>query len=486
MKHHHHYLTLNAALYHRQDAIPLDNPRLVHFNRALYETLSDSPVDTVDWRRVIGADNAAFPNEFQPLAMVYAGHQFGQWAGQLGDGRGLLLTQVVDKQGKLQDLHLKGAGKTLFSRFGDGRAMIDSTVREYLGGHALSMLGVPSSNALGCVVSDTPIMRQQMVRAAALLRVSDCHVRLGHFEWLAVYRPELFGEFSYQMMAAYYPKIDRYDIDEFLRQVCKNTAKLIAKWQLVGFSHGVMNTDNLNITGTTLDFGPFGMMERFNPSWINNHSDHHGRYTYQNQPTIGHWNLQRWLACFELLSVKDSVMADCLDAYQTTLHDSYDDGICQKIGLPKDSTSLSLAYEFVGLLKTYELDYTNSFRALAALLDDGCAHEQALLATLNDELRHQEHGWERWQDWLARHQAHMRHTTSTQESVQKIRQTNPVYILRNAMAERAIQGALDDDFSEMARLFELLSRPFDVQSIAVKDDTTPTHRRDMTPVSCMS
>ncbi|MCL1622958.1 YdiU family protein [Moraxella sp. Tifton1] len=486
MNHHQHYLSLDTILYHKQNATPLDNPKLAHFNHTLYRTLSKLPADHIDWQSVIGGDNTAFPSEFQPLSMAYAGHQFGQWVGQLGDGRGLLLTQILDTQGKLQDLHLKGAGKTPFSRFGDGRAMVDSTVREYLCGHALSCLGVPSSTALGFVVSDTLIKRQQTVRAAALLRVSDCHVRLGHFEWLAAYHPKLFGEFTHQMIATYYPALNRHDVHGFLHEVCRNTAKLIADWQLVGFSHGVMNTDNLNITGTTLDFGPFGMMERFNPNWINNHSDHHGRYVYQNQPTIGHWNLQRWLSCFDLLSINHSVMLSCLNDYQKTLHTKYDDGICQKIGLPKSSTSLSLAYEFVGLLKSYELDYTNSFRALIATSDDSNTHEKILLDSFVNELSHQEQGLEKWQGWLARHQRCIHQLTTPKASVQLMKKSNPVYVLRNAMAERAIRQAYHDDFDEVARLFDLLSRPFDVQDIATTDDTTPTSRHDMMPVSCMS
>lgn len=485
MKYHHHYLTLDSALYHRQPALPLDNPALVHFNHDLYQRISDTPFDALDWQGIIGADNDAFADEFAPLAMVYAGHQFGQWAGQLGDGRGLLLAQVIDKDGRLTDLHLKGAGRTPFSRFGDGRAMIDSTVREYLGGHALSSLGVKSSDALGFVVSDTLIARTQMVRAASLLRVSDCHVRLGHFEWIAAYQPKLFGEFTYEMMATYYPHLSKNDLDGFLQQVCQNTAKLIAHWQLVGFSHGVMNTDNLNITGSTLDFGPFGMMERFKPNWINNHSDHHGRYTYQNQPTIGHWNLQKWLSCFHLLSVKHETMTASLESYQTTFYHTYDKGVCQKLGLPHQQDSIDIAYEFISLLKTYELDYTNSFRALIALLGDTLPHEQALLETLITEMNAQG-GQEAWTDWAVRYTQLIDHSTDKAAAISLMKQTNPVYILRNSMAQQAINGVLSGDFEEVARLFELLKTPFKVQSIATPSDSTPTRPHDMLPISCMS
>lgn len=483
MNHQHHYLNVNPRLYHKQSALPLDNPKLAHFNHSLYERISDLPFQALDWQGIIGADNDAFPNDFDPLAMVYAGHQFGQWAGQLGDGRGLLLTQVVDKQGNLIDLHLKGAGKTPFSRFGDGRAMIASTVREYLCGHALSNLGIPSSNALGFVVSDTLIARNQMERAAALLRISDCHVRLGHFEWIAAYAPELLGEFTHQMMKTYYPQVDG-NIVSFLHEVCQNTAKLIAQWQLIGFSHGVMNTDNLNITGSTLDFGPFGMMERFNPSWINNHSDRHGRYTYQNQPTIGYWNLQKWLSCFGLLSIKQDTLLACLDDYQTTFYHHYNEGICQKIGLHSSQNgAVNLAHDFIGLLKTYELDYTNSFRALIGILSDGThRYEQDLLHQLIQEIGTQG-GLERWQDWQTRYTNIVQNIDKAMNLMAK---TNPIYILRNTMAERAVHKALLDDFNEISRLFKLLENPCEYQSIAIEDDITPTDRHNMMPVSCLS
>lgn len=488
MNHQQHYLNLDPILYHQQPALALDNPKLVHFNHLLYQSLSDEPFHHTTWQNIIGADNDAFLSEFKPLAMVYAGHQFGQWAGQLGDGRGLLLTQVIDKQGKLQDLHLKGAGRTPFSRFGDGRAMVASTVREYLGSHALTSLGVASSNALGFVISDTLITRTQMERAAALLRVSDCHVRLGHFEWLAVYAPHLFAKFTYQMMTVYYPHLPNTAINEFLFEVCQNTAKLIADWQLVGFSHGVMNTDNLNITGSTLDFGPFAMMERFKPDWISNHSDHHGRYTYQNQPTIGHWNLQKWLSCFELVSVGKEVMMEALTLYEKCFHQHYDEQICQKIGLAYCTDNLQLAYDFIHLLKTYELDYTNSFRALIALVDDSLAHqhEHTLLATMQAELQGQTHGLEHWQDWETRYKTALEQSTTKAQALKMMTKKNPVYVLRNQMAERAIQATLAEDFREVARLFDLLQSPFTVQDIATINDITPSKPHEMTPVSCMS
>ena len=276
MRYQNTYVKLDTRLYHKQLPNPLDNSRIGHFNNQVAEQLGwTEDVDLMArWVDILGGQYV--PAEFQPLSMAYAGHQFGQWAGQLGDGRGLLMAQVLDKNNQLQDLHLKGAGLTPYSRMGDGRAVLRSTIREYLCGHALTQLGIASSNALGFVVSDTKVRREQIEAGAALMRVADSHIRLGHVEWIASFAPDLLGEFTDYMIDTYYPECRDSDtpVLAFLQAVVERTARMIADWQLIGFAHGVMNTDNLSITGSTLDFGPFGFMERFNPAWINNHSDH--------------------------------------------------------------------------------------------------------------------------------------------------------------------------------------------------------------------
>ena len=302
MRYQNTYVTLDTRLYHEQQPTPLDNPRAGHFNTEVAKQLGwlDDDELMARWVEILGGQYV--PAEFRPLSMAYAGHQFGQWAGQLGDGRGLLMAQVLDNNDKLQDLHLKGIGLTPYSRMGDGRAVLRSTIREYLCGHALTQLGIPSSNALGFVVSDTRVRRERMEAGAALMRVADSHIRLGHVEWIASFAPDLLGEFTDYMIDIYYPECrdSEAPVLAFLQAVVERTARMIADWQLIGFAHGVMNTDNLSITGSTLDFGPFGFMERFNPAWINNHSDHTGRYAYQNQPAIGHLNLNILLPHFML------------------------------------------------------------------------------------------------------------------------------------------------------------------------------------------
>lgn len=498
MRYQNTYANLDTRLYHRQPPTPLDNPRAGHFNPQVAEQLgwSENSDLMARWVEILGGHY--IPTEFTPLSMAYAGHQFGQWAGQLGDGRGLLMAQVLDNNDQPQDLHLKGSGLTPYSRMGDGRAVLRSTIREYLCGHALNQLHIPASNALGFVVSDTPVRRERMEAGAALMRVADSHIRLGHIEWIASFAPDLLGEFTDYMIDTYYPECRDSDqpILAFLQSVVERTAKMIADWQLIGFAHGVMNTDNLSITGSTLDFGPFGFMERFNPAWINNHSDHTGRYAYQNQPAIGHWNLNVWLAHFMRLTqygvTRDS-LAECLAVYEPTFMQHYQQGLCRKLGLPHKSESLKLAFEFLTLLEDNLLDYTNSFRSLLGLIaPEDFPYEQQLLSTLDLELNGNtsidassaaQHVWQAWcEEYLA--QISLLDKTAVIDS---LKHNNPVYILRNDMAQRAITAAEQGQFEEVARLYTLLASPYTVQDRASELDTTaPARHARQQPISCSS
>ena len=387
--------------------------------------------------------------------MVYAGHQFGQWAGQLGDGRGLLIAQILDKNNQTIDLHLKGAGSTPYSRMGDGRAVLRSVIREYLAGHALNALGVASSNAVGFTSSDQGVQREQLERGAMMLRTSDCHIRLGHFEWINQYQPDLLEEFTQKCIEWHYPEClnTEQPILTFATQVIQNTAVMIAKWQLVGFAHGVMNTDNLNITGSTLDFGPYGFLERFRPNWINNHSDHHGRYTYQQQPSIGHWNLWQWLnnlvpLCPEQIEKEQwkEALAECLEHFEPTFLEHYKMGLSQKMGLPhfhKDSFDCAMA--FLRILQTEQLDYTQNFIRLQnkeyEVIKDDCLDRRQFESFMNQY-------------------ESIRSGQNVEELDALMQTVNPHYILRNHMMQKAISLAEGNDFSEVERLFDLLSQPF--------------------------
>ena len=538
------YATLDSRLYHKQPPTALQHPKAGHFNPLVAKQIgwTDDPYLMRNWVEILAGE--IVPDGFDSLAMVYAGHQFGHWAGQLGDGRGLLMAQVQDTEGKLMDLHLKGAGLTPYSRMGDGRAVLRSTIREYLGGHALTQLGIASSSALGFVTSSTPVHRERVEQGASLMRVADCHVRLGHFEWIANFAPDLLSEFTEYAIQTYYPEISpsAESLSTFVHSVITRTAKLIADWQLVGFAHGVMNTDNLSITGSTLDYGPFGMMERFNPMWINNHSDHSGRYTYQNQPAIGLWNLQVWTRHLAVLkgktlfehAITDDAQAlmtlfdEHLADYETVFIEHYHRGICQKLGLPWqdgnmtfNNASLNLAFEFLDILQQNKLDYTNSFRALLAVVANGfkidtaiiklkqtdLSHENELLNTLCNELGEDARQlFDQWQESYISHIANYGHNikypsasndearnqkdyhhTFIQTVMIMLASSNPVYVLRGQMAQVAIEQGEAGDFAEVDRLFRLLTDPFSVQSIAKLADTTPP-TKDAPPlvISCSS
>ncbi len=488
MRYQNSYAKLDPRLYHKQPPTALDNPRIGHFNPQVADQLGWSENEELMQRWVDIVGGRYVPEGFEPLAMAYAGHQFGQWAGQLGDGRGLLMAQVLDNNEVLQDLHLKGIGLTPYSRMGDGRAVLRSTIREYLCGHAFAQLGIPASNALGFVVSDTRVRREKMEAGAALMRVADSHVRLGHVEWIASFAPDLLGEFTDYMIDTYYPKCrdNEQPVLAFLSAVVERTARMIADWQLIGFAHGVMNTDNLSITGSTLDFGPFGFMERFNPTWINNHSDHTGRYAYQNQPAIGHWNLNVWLPHFMRLDgVTRETLADCLAPYETTFMQHYQQGLCRKLGLPHQQESLVLAFDFLTLLEDNLLDYTNSFRALLGLVaEDSYPYEKQLLATLTHELSAA--ALSVWQDWCARYLAYIVDLTPN-KVIESLQNNNPVYVLRNDMAQRAITAAEQGQFDEVHRVYNLLADPYKVQDIAIALDTVPpAPNASPRPISCSS
>ncbi|WP_374664628.1 YdiU family protein [Acinetobacter sp.] len=450
------YASLPAKLYHHQMPVPLKGAKAGHFNQALADELQWSAEDQAAWVEICSGQKTFA--EFEPLAMVYAGHQFGQWAGQLGDGRGLLIAQIVDQNNQTIDLHLKGAGSTPYSRMGDGRAVLRSVIREYLAGHTLNALGIPSSNAVGFTSSEQSVQREKLEPGAMMLRTSDCHIRLGHFEWINQYQGDLLPEFTQKCIEWHYPDCLNAEqpILAFATQVIQRTAVMISHWQLVGFAHGVMNTDNLNITGSTLDFGPYGFMERFRPNWINNHSDYQGRYTYQQQPSIGHWNLWNWLnnlvplcpADYDKSQWKED-LAQCLEHFEPTFLEHYKLGLNQKMGLPsfhKDSFDCAMA--FLRILQSEQLDYTQSFLRLQqhdyeAILDD-CLDRRA------------------FENFLAQYQS-IREHQDTDALDTDMAKANPQYILRNHMAQKAIELAERNDFSEVQRLFTLLSQPYTKQ-----------------------
>lgn len=390
----------------------------------------------------------------EPLAQVYSGHQFGVWAGQLGDGRGILLGEQQLSDGRSMDWHLKGAGLTPYSRMGDGRAVLRSVVREFLASEAMHHLGIPTSRALTIVTSHHPVYREQPERGAMLLRVAESHVRFGHFEHF-YYRqqPEPVKQLADYVIARHWPQFVGH-ADEYLlwfTDVVKRTARLMAHWQTVGFAHGVMNTDNMSILGITMDYGPFGFLDDYVPGYICNHSDHQGRYAFDNQPAVALWNLHRLgQALSGLMSVEQLQLA--LNAYEPELMTVYGQQMRAKLGLfDNGGQDNDLLTELLSLMIREGRDYTRTFRLLS----------EVEIHSAQSPLRDDFIDRAGFDSWYSRYRARLQ-----QESVDDVQRqhamkaVNPKYILRNYLAQLAIDHAEKDDIEPLQRLHQALQHPF--------------------------
>ena len=427
-------------------------PHVVHFNPQVAQLLDLETSNNSDLATYFSGA-MPLPNS-QPLAMTYSGHQFGQYNPQLGDGRGLLLGEVVNSKGERWDIHLKGAGKTPYSRFGDGRAVLRSSIREYLGSEALHGLGIPSTRALCIIGSKEPVQRETTETAATLVRVADSHIRFGHFEWIFNNQPKLLKSFSDYVIQRHYPSCQHSPkpYANLLQQIVTRTATLMAQWQLVGFAHGVMNTDNFSITGCTFDYGPYGFLDAYQPSFICNHSDNTGRYAWNQQPSIGLWNLNALAYALSPLIDKEDIMT-ALQSYEATLLDTYYKGIKAKLGLIENNEQdNALAFDLLDILMKNNMDYTRTFRALSHI------NQEDIQCSLRDDCL----GRAKFDDWFKRYTQRLaQEKTTNLQRQQQMQATNPKYILRNYLAQIAIEKAEKGDFSEIDTLLMLVQNPYD-------------------------
>ena len=404
------------------------------------------------------AGNQLLPG-MDALAALYAGHQFGHFVPQLGDGRAILLGEVKNAAGEGWEIQLKGAGRTPYSRGGDGRAVLRSSIREYLCSEAMHALGIPTTRALAIIGSDRPVYREDEETAALVTRLAPSFVRFGSFE-VFYYRDQIepIRELADYVIARYYPELASRDepYAELLREVARRTAELMAQWQAVGFSHGVMNTDNMSILGLTLDYGPFGFLDAFNPGYICNHSDTGGRYAFDQQPDVAAWNLTKLAQTFvPLLSVESASAA--ISEYPRQFGQAYLGRMSEKFGLTPGGDAVPLIMDALQLLAEGHVDYTIFLRRLC---DFDCT-ENALNAPVRDLFVDRD----AFDAWAARYAAGLRSTGSDNaERAMTMRKVNPKYILRNHLAEVAIRRAADHrDYSEIDRLHTLLLHPFDEQ-----------------------
>lgn len=431
---------------------PLQQPRLLHLNRALLAELGLGGVSEADWIACCG-EGKVLPG-MQPVAQVYAGHQFGGYSPRLGDGRALLLGEQHAPDGSRWDLHLKGAGKTPFSRFGDGRAVLRSSIREYLASEALHALGIPTTQALVLVGSSEPVYREQVETGATVLRTAPSHLRFGHIEYFAWSgQGEKIPPLIEYLLRHHFPELENGA--ELFAEVVRRTARLIAKWQAAGFCHGVMNTDNMSLLGLTLDYGPYGFIDAYVPDFVCNHSDPAGRYALDQQPAVGYWNLQK-LAQALAGHVDGDALAAALAQYEQQLMLHYSELMRAKLGLAVwEEDDPALFRELFRLLAANKVDYHLFLRRLGEVTQEG-AWPAYLLALLPDPRG--------WQAWLERYRARLVREGS-EDAVRKAQMDaiNPKYVLRNALAQQAIDVAEAGDMQPFERLFAALQRPYDEQ-----------------------
>ena len=447
-----------------------------------------------DWAALdVLSGNATWPG-MQPLASVYSGHQFGVWAGQLGDGRALWLGEIDTPSGPME-LQLKGAGMTPYSRMGDGRAVLRSSIREFLCSEAMHHLGIPTTRALCVTGSALPVRRETMETAAVVTRVAPSFLRFGHFEHFSQGDSSNVDSSHPDPHAAlrqladftiehHYPacRDAAQPYAALLEQVTLRTAALMVDWQAVGFCHGVMNTDNMSVLGLTIDYGPFGFLDQFDPGHICNHSDHQGRYAWARQPNAAFWNLHALAqALLPLIEDSDLVLGS-LETYKTAFAEGLLARWSAKLGLAtSEAGDRELVDDLLRLMAADKCDFTISFRRMAGFASD--------IAAPNAALRDLFPNREAFDAWAKRYGDRLRREHSGDaERALRMNHVNPKFVLRNHLAEVAIREAQAGDFAELHRLQKVLQRPFDEQG---EDDSqryasVPPDWAQTIEVSCSS
>lgn len=465
-----HYLELPSDFYHPMSAEIFAKPRLVALNRDLIKqqhiTLSDE--------QILRIASGQLPNELTPLAQKYTGHQFGYYNPDLGDGRGLLLGQWQTPQGQTFDWHLKGAGRTPYSRRGDGRAVLRSVIREYLASEYLHALGVPTTRALAIVSGDETVWREALEPRAMMLRATESHIRFGHFEWAASQSPQHVKTLANFVLKHHYPQLLQQTEPYFalLQEICRRTARMIAHWQSVGFNHGVMNTDNMSILGETFDFGPYAFMDDFKIGYICNHTDSGGRYAYNEQPNVGLWNCQVLAQAFEALIPSEEERHVALDEYVISYNQHYLDLMRAKLGLqtaqPNDKILIA---ELLICLDKHQVDFHVFMRSLTDL---DTAHE---IWPQTDD----------YQAWLLKYKQRLTQETASETERQALMQkTNPALVLRNYIAQHIIEQAENGDKQIVDIWRQWLTEPFEEQAEWQQWTQPPHHHQKGKRLSCSS
>ena len=445
-------------------AAQVAQPKLVKLNRELAEELGldAGALDCEEGARIFAGNET--PEGALPLAQAYAGHQFGGFVPQLGDGRALLLGELIDRNGNRRDIQLKGSGPTPFSRNGDGRAALGPVLREYLIGEAMHALGIPTTRALAAVLTGEPIFREgAALPGAVLTRVAASHVRVGTFQWLAARGEQAkVGRLADYVIERHYPELKEHQNSYLglLERVCGRQAALIAGWMHVGFIHGVMNTDNMAISGETIDYGPCAFMDQYDPATVFSSIDLRGRYAYANQPGIAQWNLARLAETLLPLIDADANRAiaratEVVNAFPGQYERCWLKGMRAKLGLVREEEAdVNLASGFLTAMAGNQVDYTLAFRSLAGA---ALGREQPIRALFADPT-----AYDLWSGhWRARL---AREAVAPMARAESMRRVNPAFIARNHRVEEALSAAVErGDYAPFETLLNILSRPFDDQ-----------------------
>lgn len=454
------YGALPDHFYHQVHPAGLKKAHLISFNPPVAQLLGVDPcrIKPSELARCFGAGEL-LPGT-SPLAMKYAGHQFGVYNPELGDGRGVLLGEVVNQAGERWDLHLKGAGKTRYSRFGDGRAVLRSSIREYLISEAMYGLGIPTTRALCLVGSEEYTLREGMEPCAMLTRVSQCHIRFGHFEHFFYSRQhEALKTLADYCLARFFPDLAQaaQPYLAMFERIRDLSVQLVASWQAYGFVHGVMNTDNMSILGETFDYGPFAFMDSYNPDFVSSHTDYEGRYAFKKQPSVMQWNLAALAQALLPLIPRDALEA-ALDAFAPLYESAFTRQMRRRLGLfrvqPEDD---QLIAELLVLLTKNRLDMQRFLRDLADFGPAARYPEGSYLSTLV-----QVSSVTRWLGCLA--QRLEAEADGLPDWQARMAQSNPCYVLRTYMAEEVIREAHQGDYRGVNQLLNLLREPFVLNS----------------------
>lgn len=464
-----------SGLYVPGQAEPRPAPRLLKLNHALATELGLAPeaLGTEDGVQFL-AGNAVMPGA-QPIAQAYAGHQFGNFVPQLGDGRALLLGEVIDRAGNRRDIQLKGSGRTIFSRNGDGQAAVGPMLREYLMGEAMHHLGIATTRALAVVASGETVYRETALPGAVLTRVAASHIRIGTFEYLAA-RGDIAAlqRLTDYTLRRHYPELVGKPYVELLQAYAAKLAGLVAEWMGAGFIHGVMNTDNMALSGETLDYGPCAFMEHYDPRTVFSSIDRNGRYAYGNQPGIAQWNLARFAEALLPLLDDDTERAiaaatAAVEAFGGYYEQAWLTVMRRKLGLQRaEAEDAALAQDHLDAMFAAQADFTLAWRALAAAAEGRDDDLRALFAAHTGKL----------DEWLPRWQARLlREQRPAAEIAADLRRANPYLIPRNYRVEQALSAASDDDdLAPFDQMLEALASPYEERD-AARPYATPAPRQ---------